>query len=307
MEINDIDFIKTTTSKLGGVVSDYPSSFIHVHDSNGDDQLYIGESRVTDNFNIGDMDVNTKTNKVGGLESTTLGSLKDKSMSQIIMNMICPLIKPTHNNPSISLSYSGSTLIKVGTNLPVKENITIKTDGGKWSDGTTYAGSCGDVTLVMSPDKWGEVSEEKSYNISGSGTFSEGGIPKDNHGNSYPEMKYKGGNVSSNTITITAVQPIYINDNNITEMSERIINYNSVQTLYVTIQPEVDGTLDKFKVYLPSNFSTFEVKQYNPVSGKYDVNVNMELMAGETSKYIRTNDVNNTNTGVAKYEIKIKK
>ena len=67
--------------------------------------------------------------------------------------------------------------------------------------------------------------------------------------------------------------------------------------LYVSIPGEIDGTDDKFKVYLPSEFSIFEVKQYNPLTGKYDIPVNMKLIEGETLKYIRTNNIaKNPNT-----------
>ena len=76
--------------------------------------------------------------------------------------------------------------------------------------------------------------------------------------------------------------------------------------LYVSIPDEIDGTDDKFKVYLPSEFSIFEVKQYNQLTGKYDTNIEMKLIEGETSKYIRTNDVSDT-LGSTTYEIKLSK
>ena len=84
-------------------------------------------------------------------------------------------------------------------------------------------------------------------------------------------------------------------------------NYlNDSVILYVSIPSEIDGTDDKFKVYLPSEFSIFEVKQYNPSTGKYDTNIEMKLIEGETSKYIRTNDVSDT-LGSTTYEIKLSK
>ena len=90
-------------------------------------------------------------------------------------------------------------------------------------------------------------------------------------------------------------------------MREYLVDYlNGSKILYVSIPGEIDGTDDKFKVYLPSKFSIFEVKQYNPSTGKYDILVNMKLVEGETSKYIRTNDVSDT-LGSTTYEIKLSK
>ena len=90
-------------------------------------------------------------------------------------------------------------------------------------------------------------------------------------------------------------------------MREYLVDYlNGSVILYVSIPGEIDGTDDKFKVYLPSEFSIFEVKQYNPLTGKYDIPVDMKLIEGEASKYIRTNDISDT-FGPTTYEIKLSK
>ena len=305
-----VEFIETTTTKLTNVQKDYPGAFIHVNDANGDDVLYIGEDKVTDKFNVGDEDLNSPTRKVGGLDASTIGELKEKSVSEILLDILRPdVIEPTvQEYESINISYSGNKLIKVGDLLPTEDNIISTVKDGKWSDGTPYAGGHGDVVLSMSPDKWGQQSEEGIYTITGSVTFEEGGIPKDNFGTSYPDEKYSGGTQTSSPIKITSVYPIYVNDeSDITTMREYLVDYlNDSKILYVSIPGEIDGTDDKFKVYLPSEFSIFEVKQYNPSTGKYDILVNMKLIEGETSKYIRTNDISDT-FGPTTYEIKLSK
>ena len=303
-----VEFIETTSTKLKDVQTSHPGAFIHVNDSNGDDVLYIGEDKVTDKFNVGGKDFPTR--EVGGLNASTIGELKGKSVSEILLDILRPdVVVPTVQEPaSINISYSGNKLIKVGDLLPTEDNIISTVKDGKWSDGTPYAGGHGDVVLSMSPDKWGQQSEEGIYTITGSVTFEEGGIPKDNFGTSYPDKKYNGGTKTSSPIKITSVYPIYVNDeSDITTMREYLVDYlNGSKILYVSIPGEIDGTDDKFKVYLPSEFSIFEVKQYNPSTGKYDILVNMKLIEGETSKYIRTNDISDT-FGPAKYEIKLSK
>lgn len=309
-KITPVEFIETTSTKLTNVQEEHPGAFIHVNDENGDDTLYIGEDQVTDKFNVGDSNLNSPTRKIGGLNASTIGQLKEKSMSEILLDILKPdVVEPTiSTNASISISYSGSKLIEVGSVLPSKQNITSTVKDGKWSDNTPYAGGHSDVVLSMSPDKWGQQSEEGVYTITGSVTFEEGGIPKDNFGTSYSNKKYNGGTKTSSPIKITSVYPIYVNDEfDITTMRGHLVDYlNGSVILQVSIPDEIDGTDDKFKVYLPSIFSVFEVKQYNPLTGKYDIPIEMELIEGETSKYIRTNDVSDT-LGSTTYEIKLSK
>lgn len=312
-KINDetpVEFIETTTTKLKDVQTKHHGAFIHVNDENGDDVLYIGYDKITDKFNVGDENLNSPTREVGGLNASTIGELKEKSVSEILLDILRPAVdKPTEQEfASITISYSGEKLIKVGDLLPTEDNIISTVKDGKWSDGTPYADGHSDVVLSMSPDKWGQQSEEGIYTITGSVTFEEGGIPKDNFGTSYPEKKYNGGTEISSPIKITSVYPIYVNDeSDITTMKEYLVDYlNDSVILYVSIPDEIDGTYDKFKIYLPSEFRIFEVKQYNSSSGKYDTNIEMKLIEGETSKYIRTNDVSDT-LGSTTYEIKLSK
>ena len=259
----DIDFIITeNVENLFGENEISDGAIIH-ECSDGKNNLYIGDCRVTDNFNVGNMDDNIQTMKVGGLEPTTIAELKKKSMSQIIIDMICPLTYPVKKtNPSIGLSYSKGKLIEVGDMLPLKEDINVTVNSGKWSDNTDYAGPCGEVSLVMNPDKWGEESIEGSYTITGEGTFESGPMSKDSHGNDY--QSYSGGNVLSPEFVINAVYPIYINTEDIDVMTKQpLVDYNSLRTIYVDIPSEVLGTMDKFQIWLPYEFSIFVVRQWD--------------------------------------------
>lgn len=310
MVTEDIKFVKTSSSKLEEVQGDYPNSFIHVHDGN-DDNLYIGEDRITDNLNIGDLDTSIATQAVGGLKPSTIGKLKQKSVSEILLDMVCPVIEPTHTNPSITVSYSGDRLIEVGSTLPLDDEIILTTDNGSWSDGTVYSGGSDDITLSMNPSDWGMESEEKIYTISANGTFKEGGIPKDNHNTSYPDLKYQGGNIIySNIITITSVKPIYINDGeSITTYVKHIVNYNSNIELEVTIPAEVETpTIEKFTVYLPGMFTSFVVNQYNPLTDKYDIPIPMVETESDRDGFVKfvRND-GGTKVLATRYKINLRK
>lgn len=314
MVTENIKFVKTSSSKLETAQEDYPNSFIHVHDEGdsdvADDVLYIGNDRITDNLNIGNMDTSIATQAVGGLKASTIGELKQKSMSQIILDMVCPVIEPTHTNPTISVSYSGERLIEVGSTLPLENEITISTNNGSWSDGTLYAGGSEDITLSMSDNSWGMVSEEKSYTISATCTFTEGEVPKDNHNTSHPDMKYEGGPGYSNIITITSVKPIYINDGEtITTYNKHLVNYNSIVELDVTIPEEVETpTVEKFTVYLPGEFTTFVVNQYNPLTDKFDISIPMAEAESDREgfvKYVRNDG--GTKVLATRYKINLRK
>lgn len=407
-----VKFIKTTSEKLeNGEVQDtlqedYAGAIIHTHDSNGDNQLYIGPERITDKLNVGEENLSDATLKINSLEASTIGALSRKTISEIILDMVRPvsvtsitLSKTTHQfevngtvtltatvnpddavnktvtwstsdssvatvstsgkvtarkvgtatitakaggktatcvvtviptvptaatQPSASISYSGSKLISVGTNLPLESAISATINDGKWSGtqnaNVPYAGGHSlelSITKDGTPVEFGSVGEEGIYTISGVATFTEGGIPTDNDipPSEYPA--YAGGTVNTNTITIKVVEPIKINgyDTNgsddgddVTVMRNYVLDYLSTttHTLYITVPEEIDGTLDKFQVHLPGTFSTFTVKQFNELTQKYEIDVNMVLLEGEESKYIRTNDVFDT-FGSAKYEIKLKK
>lgn len=310
-----IEFVKTTSEKLDDVLEyedgKYKHSFIHIHDVNEngttDDRLYIGEDQITDKFNVGNSNLSDPIRKVGCLDASTLGELKDRTMSQILMDILRPeVVEPTPSAPvSVNISYNGGNLIEVGTLLPSKSDITSVIDDGQWSDGTPYAGGHNDIVLNMNPETWGGTSDEGKYTISGSVEFTKGENPKDNFGKEYPA--YQGGTVNSNTITITSVHPIKINNGNIiTEMIEYIVNYIDGAELKVTIPPEVETPEPvKFMVQVPSEFSTFGVKKYNQLTGKYDIDVPM-IFVPETNMYIRE-DNTYTNTTHTQYKINLKK
>ena len=317
---NKIEFIKTTTAKLenGDVQAAYPEefpySFIHTQDENDngttDERLYIGEEMITDRLNVGDANLNSPTRKVGGLEASTIGALNQKSISQIILEMVRPdVVEPTvSTQASISISYSGSKLIEVGTNLPSADNISVTIRDGVWSDGTPYAGGHNPAELSINPSDWGEPAEEGAYTISGSVTFTEGGIPKDNFGTSYPGKQYHGGTKTSTSITIKAVNPIYINDGDvITDMVKHLVDYLAGKTFTVTIPAEVVIPEPvKFKVLVPEQFTTFTVMQYNPLTQAFDIPVPMVFVPGDTPMYERV-DNSYTNTLSTTYQINLKK
>ena len=310
-------------NKLKTHVSNHPEdegSFIHVC-GNDVSNLYIGSHRVTDNFNVPDVDENFKTVKVGGLEESTIGELKNKPISDILFNILCPDVKPTvDKKPSVTITYSGNTLISVGTILPSETDITITSDRGVFSTGISYAGEVSDSKLEMVPAKWGEASEEGRYTISAVVTFASGEVPVSSHGNKIPDSQYPGGG-ASNSIEIHSVHPIYTNGVKISEnqsniergyisvLNDIIVDYISGSKLfYIAVAEETDDS--KFKLEIPNSISSYTVMQKNNVSGKYDIGITMASDLSNTRDgykcYVRTTD-SSDRKGPSEYKIELKK
>lgn len=155
----NIEFIRTTTSKLPGVItmedSRYSESIIHTHDEYGDgddkvvdDNLYIGGERITDNFNIGETDPSGVTRRVGGLDPSTFGELKTRSLSEILIG----ILSPDPPVSSIELDMLECT-IQVGENITITptifpENANDKTVTWTSSDSTVATVEDGVVTAI---------------------------------------------------------------------------------------------------------------------------------------------------------------
>ena len=131
-----IEFIKTTTSKLdnGDVEAVYPSEsyipIIHTQDENSngttDDQLYIGEDRITDKFNLGNTDLSGATLPVGGLEATTFDRLKTRSISDILIDILTPIsVSSVSLDQNTMILMIGDTGVLTATVLPA--NASDKT------------------------------------------------------------------------------------------------------------------------------------------------------------------------------------
>ena len=229
---------------------------------------------------------------------------------------------PTHQTEiSASISYTGPGLITVGEILPTESLITISISDGMWSDGTPIAGGHSSLLEISKdnvPVVFGSISEEGIYTISGTVTLTEGEKPKDNDNPPTEYDAYPGGTINTNTITIKVVNPVQINGYytdgeddgyDVTVMRDYVIDYfsDTLYTLYITIPDEIEDALGKFKIYLPYEFETFEVKQLNKMSGNYDIGVEMIPIKGEELMYIRKTKTSNDMIGSAEYEIKLKR
>jgi len=219
------------------------------------------------------------------------------------------------------LAYSDKTLIKVGTKLPTSSNFNMSANRGTVpygnSDGNNYyAGEATFLGFVQNPSNWFDtISEENVYSVYCAYSFARGAKIYDNKNNESDIPQYPGGNIKSNTISITAVYPIYVNNINIGNMNEcELMDYNSSCVKVVNIPNENDGDwTNKFRIYVPDSVKISSVMMFNSISGEYDINVTMYKMGTEIfndktyitySRYVKDTDTINQS---AKYKITIVK
>lgn len=219
-----------------------------------------------------------------------------------------------HTEPSFTISYNGPVTIEHGTSLPSVADFVVTYVPGVWDDEseTPYGGEqIGDVTLTMDPDSWGEPGVgDTTYTITGHMTVSDGGVPVNDFGKPQPGLKYIGGEITSNIISITVQDVVYINGYNtgnddgldITSMRKYVIIDNS-EPLYVTVPPEAADK--KLTIKTDSSFSQIVVYQYNRFSesdDKYDIPISLEF-DDVNEEYVRAVEHANERKGESKYKI----
>lgn len=225
-------------------------------------------------------------------------------------------------NPSVSMNYIGSLdqpqsgVMVIGSDetFPTTSDFSYTSTPGSWKGGTQFDG-----TVTENPFTITQTSEGV-YTVSGSVTFGASSVPVDNFNHEHPEEQYQGGTVNaSNPITIKVFDPVYINGYytdgtndviTITEVNRYLFDYNEGIEMEITTPAETYD--DKFVMYLPDEFDTVEVWQYDEFAKDYTSWVGMEISPDVVSeypgykKYVRS-DNSYTNRSTVKYKINLEK
>lgn len=157
---------------------------------------------------------NITTSAVGGITAgLTVSELEGLSYNALFDILLFPTVNPTYTNPSVSITYSGNTTVKVGTEGPAKSAFT----------GTYNRGSI-KISGVEQNKRAGEKTGD-SYNRSGSGafdrnielgnnnytysvTFADGPQPYDSKGGEI-DSPWSGRTLTSSAVTINGTYPWY--------------------------------------------------------------------------------------------------
>ena len=263
-----------------------------------------------------------RTCKVGGVnEGAKPEDFKDKTMSEMFDEILYPTLPPDITQPSATLSYSGSKLIEVGEKLPDTTDFKSTWNRGSVSyinsnKDNYYAGEFESEVLMMTPDDdFNQPSKEGSYSVVYKVTFKPGSELWDNKRN-VVDGKYMGGTVSSSTITIKSVYPIYINTKTIDSVDKQPIkDYLVSNGCSFEVEVPSESRDNKFEFHIPEHLKIKSIGQYNPVDNDYTGSVDyVEIGTAEHAehkditykKYVRTLDVESM-IGKAKYKITITK
>ena len=156
-------------------------------------------------------------NAVGGIaKGTTVESLKGRTISEILDDLLFPTVNPTYTNPSVTLSISGYSLTQeVGAAAPTADNFIHTFSAGAINlNGVKQANRAGAETS----ESFIYVNNSASNNVLpetvvlGDTTYkyrayyAEGAQPKDNKGNNY-QSPLAAGYVDSSKVTINGTYP----------------------------------------------------------------------------------------------------
>lgn len=267
------------------------------------------------------------TEKHGGLDKMSVGDFRTNPMThnELFDAILFPTLQPTVVNPSITLNYSGSKTIEVGSTLPAKSAFTSTINRGSSTYGNVdgesyYAGTAGDVEYkINSGDTlWETISECKSYTVIASTTFADGVKLLNNKGGEATVPSYSSSSMSS-SVTINACYNVYATTTSVGTLTKQTLRTKSGWNGQIlTTVPEVDGELStsKFRLDVPKGWNV-SAKQENPNKvNVYDIDVDLTKVGTTTYTdangadveydiWTRTSDVKNTLTEGVKIKLTI--
>lgn len=197
---------------------------------NGETLLGPGNITIKSTYDTTLLETTEAPLKVGGIdEGTIITELKNKSFIELFDELIFPVDKPTHTDPSIydvifetgdglTEIVEDSMVIKVGTSIKYGTCSFDKGTWTKYNDNTNYAGKFQyeEYDFNINGNRYTkpelaptilETPGDHTYNISI--TLGSNIAPFDNRGNKCDELSYPGGTITT-TKTINASYPYYL-------------------------------------------------------------------------------------------------
>lgn len=200
-------------------------------------------------------DAVTAPNKIGGINAgTTVGSLRDKSLIDIIDILVFPANVPTLRQPSLSYNYNSPQLIKVGTSLTPSLSFYAGDSGGQDGDITEVI-TYNDIKI----DDFQGFTQLGTYKYIGTVNYLAGEYLVDDRGNQTNQRVEAGS--KSTTLIINTTYPWFINGE-----EQRLIpfNQNSGEILFTQKKPEIK---------LPGANSKINTFTFDGGSGYLEVNL----------------------------------
>lgn len=256
-------------------------------------------------------------NALGGIAAgTTAASLKEKTLSQVLDDLLFPTVQPTMIQPSVSIAVKSpyKATMEVGTDAPkLLTDFTITTNRGKATIGSKsvdYAGEATDSQLTVGDSNAKPMSHP--YVTSGTTkynytvTFSDGVEIKDSKGGKATTANpnpWKSAPKSA-SCTIVGRYPIYATTSVITAYEKTL---PTAAEIVLTLVGESDENKQSFKLY--KNYTINSIEMLNTLSGQYEaydikgftttseqIDVNEQAKDVEYTVYTRNEGTNGAGT-----------
>lgn len=241
----------------------------------------------------------TMPNTVGGISAgTSVATLNNKTVNQLLDDLLFPTIYPTFTAPSASISFSNYTgTQEVGAAGPTSTNFS-----------TSY--NAGQITLngVKQADRGGsQITAESFIYVNGDATnktlpatvtlgnttfkyrasYNQGPQPKNNKGGNYSTPLAKG-TVDSNAITLNGTYPWYASTATATStnpvVKQSLVAWNDTAGKMSTGNFTLQATGSLSQVFILPRKIT-ELQMLNTFSGKMDV-INTSDYSETSGKFI---------------------
>ena len=212
------------------------------------------------------------TTAVGGIKAGT--SYEDGTLlSDILRDMLNPVVYPTFTNPSATIKASKSTILEAGSTSNVTFTVTFNrgsispangTSGYRSGIATSYKLNSGEA---QANNSFTEIVSSTNKVFKATVNYEAGEQPKDSIGRNYGDS-LASGSVNSNTITFEFVNPIWSNTTDITTIAKDGLLSNSVKTKTFVFPAQTDVYAETFDVPATWTINTIEV--LNELTNKYD-------------------------------------
>ena len=261
-----------TLTKADGntVVADFTDKLLTAADRTALDnvQQILSGSDLNVTYNTKLDDNLTTIEKLGGIAAgTKVSSLKGKTITAVLDDLLFPTVNPTFVEPTLSVTWKNYANPQIiGAAAPTRDNFNIVLNKGQIKIGNNVQGTrVGDITETILngntelPTKVVEGNNGYSITVK----YAEGPQPKDSKGNNYGSPKAAGSIIT--TINFTGVYPFYVGN----QKSTNQLAATTATTLTgIKLAAEAAGAKHVFK--LPKKYTVTKIETLNTLSGKYE-------------------------------------
>lgn len=221
------------------------------------------------------------------------------SLEDILRDILSPIVYPTLNDPSASLSATGNRVLEKGSTF----NATLTTNFNRGSINPAYGtsgyrtGAATSYALNGSSGQTGNVFEvvvsESNYSYYVTVNYAAGDQPKDSAGNNY-STPYAAGSINTNTITYEFVDALWANTASANEIAKLALVSKTDKQKVFNFPMCAAATPEIFDI--PTGWTISAIEAKNELTGEYE-DCSSEFTVSSTTH----NSASGTTTNYTRY------